>query len=591
MSGVWSDPRDASGEIILLAKRRKTEKDIVVERRSGQAVIVEETVAGQPFRIDQTSTLVELRQEQIQGVVQIVNGGTGAQTASTAVQNLVTAPGMSAFLLAPTSANLATAVTDETGTGALVFANGPTLVAPTLGTPASGNLANCTGVTVAGGGTGFTTYDAGDMLYASGTTSIAKLPIPTPGTYKVMACGASTNPSWEKCQLTEGATKMIEGTLPVVNGGTGGGTAADARSNLSAALSGINTDISELRAIGMTTHNFPDSHDIGFQSTTPSGGLDLVIKAKGNARVIINGDADNSDETKRGILEVRGDGSSLRGVCCSEGLAGGTIANSESNQFLLYAEGSHEVGIGNESKGVLLQVADDQISAFVPFVLGTPNSGNLQNCTAYPLTVTTAVYTDTSPTPYSLPANTWMVEFTAWGGGGGGGGTTGIGSTAVGGGGGAVAKVTLPASAFAGGEFTIGCGAGGAGGTAGANGTDGAATAVWTGYFGTLVITADGGKGGQGDNTGLAKAPTPSVTATLNPFMAGGLAPGTSGTGGFSGPGGNGTGAGGQVPAANANGLDGSGYGSGGSGSRGNVFVGGAGRNGVVFATFYLAGA
>ena len=31
-----------------------------------------------------------------------------------------------------------------TGTGAVVMASGPTLVAPVLGTPASGNLANCT---------------------------------------------------------------------------------------------------------------------------------------------------------------------------------------------------------------------------------------------------------------------------------------------------------------------------------------------------------------------------------------------------------------------------------------------------------------
>jgi hypothetical protein len=39
---------------------------------------------------------------------------------------------------------LAAAVTDETGTGALVFANTPTLVSPVLGTPTSGNLSNCT---------------------------------------------------------------------------------------------------------------------------------------------------------------------------------------------------------------------------------------------------------------------------------------------------------------------------------------------------------------------------------------------------------------------------------------------------------------
>ena len=41
--------------------------------------------------------------------------------------------GVATFLGTPSSANLAAAVTDETGTGALVFANTPTLVTPVLG--------------------------------------------------------------------------------------------------------------------------------------------------------------------------------------------------------------------------------------------------------------------------------------------------------------------------------------------------------------------------------------------------------------------------------------------------------------------------
>lgn len=61
------------------------------------------------------------------------------------------------FLATPSSANLAAALTDETGTGAAVFATSPTLVTPVLGTPASGTLTNCTGLPVAGGGTGSTT--------------------------------------------------------------------------------------------------------------------------------------------------------------------------------------------------------------------------------------------------------------------------------------------------------------------------------------------------------------------------------------------------------------------------------------------------
>ena len=54
------------------------------------------------------------------------------------------ATGVATFIATPTSANLRAAVTDETGTGALVFANSPTLVTPALGTPSSGNVSNCT---------------------------------------------------------------------------------------------------------------------------------------------------------------------------------------------------------------------------------------------------------------------------------------------------------------------------------------------------------------------------------------------------------------------------------------------------------------
>ena len=52
-----------------------------------------------------------------------------------------------AFLSTPSSANLKAAVSDETGSGALVFADTPTLVTPLLGTPTSGDLRNCTGPT------------------------------------------------------------------------------------------------------------------------------------------------------------------------------------------------------------------------------------------------------------------------------------------------------------------------------------------------------------------------------------------------------------------------------------------------------------
>lgn len=52
--------------------------------------------------------------------------------------------GIATFLATPSSANLAAAVTGETGSGALVFATSPTLVTPALGTVASGVISACT---------------------------------------------------------------------------------------------------------------------------------------------------------------------------------------------------------------------------------------------------------------------------------------------------------------------------------------------------------------------------------------------------------------------------------------------------------------
>jgi hypothetical protein len=62
---------------------------------------------------------------------------------STGVSGLGT--GVATFLGTPSSANLISAVTDETGTGSLVFATSPTLVTPALGTPSALVGTNITG--------------------------------------------------------------------------------------------------------------------------------------------------------------------------------------------------------------------------------------------------------------------------------------------------------------------------------------------------------------------------------------------------------------------------------------------------------------
>ena len=139
------------------------------------------------------------------------------------------AANVATFLGTPSSANLASAVTDETGTGALVFASSPTLVTPALGTPGSGTLTNCTGLPISTGvsglGSNVATFLAtpssanlasavtdetgsGALVFATSPTLVTPV-LGTPGSGVLTNCTG--------LPLSTGVT----GTLPIGNGGTG----------------------------------------------------------------------------------------------------------------------------------------------------------------------------------------------------------------------------------------------------------------------------------------------------------------------------------------------------------------------------------
>ena len=115
------------------------------------------------------------------GLTKIGNGSTAWASLAYATGSLPVGSitglgtGVATFLATPTSSNLATAVTDETGTGSLVFATSPTLVTPTItqGTATPSFTTNA--YTVVSG-------DAGKLLLASNSSTAGTVNIPTDAT-------------------------------------------------------------------------------------------------------------------------------------------------------------------------------------------------------------------------------------------------------------------------------------------------------------------------------------------------------------------------------------------------------------------------
>jgi hypothetical protein len=312
----------------------------------------------------------------VTGTLPVANGGTGITSFGA---------GVATFLGTPSSSNLAAAVTDETGTGSLVFANSPTLITPALGTPSSATLTNATGLPIGSGvsglGTGVATFlgtpSSANLAAAvtdetgSGALVFANSPALVTPTLGTPASATLTNATG--LPLSTGVT----GTLPIANGGTSATTALGARTALLPSFTGNGGKIVAVNS-GAT--------DIEYITVAGTGTV-TSVGGTGN----VNGITLTGTVTTSGNLTL---GGTLSGVNLTTQVTG-TLPVANGGTGITSLGAGIATFLGTPSSANLAAAVTDETGTgalvfansptLVTPTLGTPASATLTNATGLPL--------------------------------------------------------------------------------------------------------------------------------------------------------------------------------------------------------------
>jgi len=304
-----------------------------------------------PDSLSGITTLTLPSADGTNGQALVTNGsGTLSFTSINAGTLTGAGAGVTSFLTTPSSANLASAVTDETGSGSLVFATSPTLVTPALGTPSSGTLTNCTGLPISTGVSGL----AANIATFLATPTSANL---------VSAITDETGTG----SLVFSASPTFTGTLSAAVVNASGGVNAS---------QGI--DAAGLRVTGITT----------LGQTTTAGLSNAGVSTLGNATAstaVISGFS-----TLSGGVSIPSGGLNVSGIVTattfSGGLAVGSLTGLAANvaTFLATPSSSNLAAALTDETGSGSAVFATSPTLVTP-ALGTPSSGTLTNCTGLPI--------------------------------------------------------------------------------------------------------------------------------------------------------------------------------------------------------------